>query len=710
MSSSEKQKLNDKKKQRYGTMSSSEKQNLNDKKKQNHLNNTQALNNKRREKYQKEKSSKNTSQNLLKKGNTGKIKKIDLQKTEMSLKKWKENGISSTFASRIRTLRPNLTLEILVKSEKKGGVGLKEKQLKILQKSNTDFTLNNKIIDWTDLISKFRNSRLTENQKQKIESEKMRKSKDRYWSNVKQYVTTGENYPGDILDQDFTKFHSEQYHKKMMSLEQRFCDVCHEEDWIFPNKQKVPENVCKRCHNEQKASRTPKFSKQNGMIPLAPPPELLGLTEIEKRIIAPGATIHKIYTVKGNGTIRTKGHCVNIEQDLKSFAKVLPRKVSESGLILLKLKGAKTTHKAFRIRRENVLKALLKLKELNTPGFENVVIDSDRIDSLPEDGIPDDIQTLEVDEENDLEYKDIGVPTRHGEKTNENKNPGEQSQEGNNGTESPEGDMSEEFETEPEERFVPLPPRQQTEEGVLRNKLLGRDPITDYPKLGDTPYNEFNCPFLFTKLFPHLFPGGVGDPYNFQRMRKVHLKEAVSHLLHIRFPDPVKPGGFIYPFAEDPSFVFTAANIIHRHAVISQTTAYMKRHEKDANLTREELEEMAKTWESKTLFQRIGRWVANVHMSPEYWWKQGQSVKSLQENRGVFDIFYTLSYCELYDPYLHRLYNHPPNKELNMSRRAKVKKKVPHLIDSLTVKRAKVFREHWIFGIMNGDCFWDRAE
>ena len=259
-------------------------------------------------------------------------------------------------------------------------------------------------------------------------------------------------------------------------------------------------------------------------------------------------------------------------------------------------------------------------------------------------------------------------------------------------------------------RFVGRPVAKLEQEHVIRNTIMQKDPVLDYPKIGDTVYSEWDTPWLGSMCFPHLFPGGYADPWAPDRKETVTLQKAAQHLLHFRHKYDNKDEYF-YPFAEDKLFICWIGNVIARHKTINQVGIYMSKHEKDKNLTREQLEVMAQTWKFESLIKRVGSYVSNVSMTPEYWGRQRRNLNSLQEAEGFFDSFLTWSYCNLYDPYLHRLYHHPSHTgQLTMAMRAKVKKKVPHLVTAFITERMDVIRDHYVFGIMNAKIFWGREE
>ena len=257
-------------------------------------------------------------------------------------------------------------------------------------------------------------------------------------------------------------------------------------------------------------------------------------------------------------------------------------------------------------------------------------------------------------------------------------------------------------------RFVGRPIKQAEQEHVIRSTILEEDPILNYPKVGDTAYNEFTTPYLGSMAFPHRFPGGYGDPWAPDRPEPVKLQHAAQHLLHFRHGTQPE---YYYPFAEDKLFICWIGNMIARHKTIEQVAVYMNKHEIEKDLTREQLVQMAETLAFEKLVKRVGAYVSNVMMTPEYWFSQRKKLLSLQESIGGFDAFLTWSYCNLYDPYLHRLYQHPPHTgELTMAMRAKVKKKVPHLVTAWITERMDVLRDQFVFGVMNAKIFWSREE
>jgi hypothetical protein len=82
-------------------------------------------------------------------------------------------------------------------------------------------------------------------------------------------------------------------------------------------------------------------------------------------------------------------------------AKIFPRLPKEIEVLKVKKQGQKDTSKDFVVRRYKVQSALNFLKT-NNPAFADIIIDIDRINSLPIEGELSDIETIDYNPHNDL--------------------------------------------------------------------------------------------------------------------------------------------------------------------------------------------------------------------------------------------------------------------------------------------------------------------
>lgn len=122
------------------------------------------------------------------------------------------------------------------------------------------------------------------------------------------------------------------------------------------------------------------------------------------------------------------------------------------------------------------------------------------VSSLPTDGTPDAILTLEVTEADKLLIN--------------------------------EGPQTVQFEDPlfscESTSFLPQAQPVQTEEDAIHSTIAGQDPL-EWPQVGDTALSEFRTEGLASKLCPTLFPFGQGDPTSTIRHHPVTLADAFKH-------------------------------------------------------------------------------------------------------------------------------------------------------------------------------------
>jgi hypothetical protein len=124
------------------------------------------------------------------------------------------------------------------------------------------------------------------------------------------------------------------------------------------------------------------------------------LTVIEQQLISrisPCINVHLL----NHGGIGSNGHCVTFPQEVNEPAKIFPRLPKEIEVLKVKKQGQNDTSKDFVVRRYKVQNALNFLKT-NNPAFADILIDIDRINSLPIEGELSDIETIDYNPHNDL--------------------------------------------------------------------------------------------------------------------------------------------------------------------------------------------------------------------------------------------------------------------------------------------------------------------
>ena len=92
--------------------------------------------------------------------------------------------------------------------------------------------------------------------------------------------------------------------------------------------------------------------------------------------------------IRPGGQGAYSGHCINLPQNIKEFAEILPRYPKDISVIIVKMKGKNNTFKDVNVRRQKVMDALQWLIN-NNPLYKDVQLNQDcLINSLPENGIP----------------------------------------------------------------------------------------------------------------------------------------------------------------------------------------------------------------------------------------------------------------------------------------------------------------------------------
>ena len=81
---------------------------------------------------------------------------------------------------------------------------------------------------------------------------------------------------------------------------------------------------------------------------------------------------------------------------------MMPLNVAKSGMMLMRVAGTKATHVDLRVRRDMVRQMIRFHLQSGTPEYPQGV-DEKYLNSLPEDGVPDDLLIIEVDFEKDID-------------------------------------------------------------------------------------------------------------------------------------------------------------------------------------------------------------------------------------------------------------------------------------------------------------------
>ena len=301
-----------------------------------------------------------------------------------------------------------------------------------------------------------------------------------------------------------------------------------------------------------------------GLVPLC----LEGLTQVEQMLIARGCPVMCVYRKKG-GQRGYKNHVLNFPQDIQGFLDSLPSYVSDLPFLVVRRMGQDNSHRDFKVRRTRVYDALVWLRD-NNRFYQDIHINMDAVSSLPEDGVPEELLTVEEQDDPDdpptmpdssVVYQimteidewrfsqDNAASGDRQDQQEQEQQPQQQqlqqqavmlTEEDNLETMS-EGDMfsrsdhdaddAEETPADMDTRsFIPLPLQQDREDTAIRSTINGQDPLA-WPDVSGEPMSEFSVEGLASLCFPALFPYGRGDPTCKARRREVSLSEAFKHLI-----------------------------------------------------------------------------------------------------------------------------------------------------------------------------------
>ena len=214
-----------------------------------------------------------------------------------------------------------------------------------------------------------------------------------------------QNADSPLHEQEFVQNEMHSFHLDQERLEHRQCTTC-KEAWPTRQNLKSETYTCYRCKRDKKSPK--KFSAENDMDPGIVPEQLRGLTQVEEMLISRVCPIMRVYRKHG-GQRGYKGHVLNLPQDVQSFLNRLPSQVADLPVMVVRRHGADDTHKDFTVRWHRVLEALLWLKT-NNPFFKDIEIDRQVIQSLPENGVPDELRYVIDDNEPSVHAENEGPP------------------------------------------------------------------------------------------------------------------------------------------------------------------------------------------------------------------------------------------------------------------------------------------------------------
>ena len=485
---------------------------------------------------------------------------------------------------------------------------------------------------------------------------------------------------GGIEEQCWANANMNRFHRSVQYIVSQ-CTVC-KEAWPLKSKPRPP-YVCSRCSRDKKIPK--KFSSQNFMIPSCVPIELQNLTQIEEMLIARALPIMRVY-IKPGGQRGYSGHCINLPQNVTELATSLPRYPKDLAVIIVKVKGRENTFKDVTVRKQKVHNALVWLIN-NNPHYAGLAINTNALNTLPDNGVPPDLMTVETD--NDLVSDDNCSPDV-----------------------GPTDNLSEDVvynDSTEMSSFLPVGKQQQQEIDAVRNQLSENEPM-QWPPVENEPLNEYQVSYLATMAFPTLFPDGKGDPTNQGLLRDVSFQERIKHLL--KFAEIID-GKWVYRFASHPRFSYWAFNMIQRKRILQQSGIFLKQNPGEAHLTIDELREMAASNTANVFMSKVSRYVGNIAGTNAYWNRVREELKAIITSVGAPTVFFTFSSADMHWPELHALFKADTECDIGNSTSQIRRQNVinnPHIVDWFFTQRLESFVKHWLYDTLGAKWHWFRYE
>ena len=316
-----------------------------------------------------------------------------------------------------------------------------------------------------------------------------------------------------------------------------FCCQCCQMTGITINPSQKNGTLCTTCHSnkrrkENKIKDLPIWFDKDCIVQYHLPKELQNLREGEKLLIQQVSAYVPLLHLK-DGQIGSRGHVCSFVQDISSICTVLPRLPNDVHFIKVVKKylqeGGEVASKMFTIRKTSVLEALKWLKEYNLE-YTNIEIKESNLDWIEnnkEQDLPPSLIQLDTDEGISNQPGLVDLGPCHSQTLS--------------------GLQQNSQEIEEAQTILGILPSlsahipKEKDAHIVNSLIDGLDQCNkschttiQFPYASPEPINEFEEDnSLFTRAFPWLFPGGLGDFGQF-RDKKITVGDWARHLLYYK--------------------------------------------------------------------------------------------------------------------------------------------------------------------------------
>lgn len=393
--------------------------------------------------------------------------------------------------------------------------------------------------------------------------------------------------------------------------------------------------------------------------------------------VQPMMSVHRLQ----NGHLLNNGYCASFAQDLQPILTQLPRLPNEVDIIIIQKKNKENINKQYICDKNRIIRIIKFMEKHNKLWLQHgCKLNEERLDSLPEYGVPEGLPIIQ--DENDVEP----TPKDNGPEILQ--------------TSDLEDDSNDQLD-EDEQCYIEIDNDELQQVNKIRATI--NLPITE-----KVPVNEYELSGILTLAFPKLFPLGNADPTNKIRLNYVSETEAYRHLIKYVCKD--SNGELYYPYTSHPRFLFYVSDRLRRHRTLNQSKVYLKQNNEDASLTIQELKEIISKNDSELngMIKRMSAYSANITGSDAFWHRRKLELQATFEQKKTATAFFTISYADMHLSDLHRLM--PGKPATTKTERYKNCLKNPHIVDWFFSFRLNKFLEVIFDEILEAEWRWHRYE
>lgn len=304
------------------------------------------------------------------------------------------------------------------------------------------------------------------------------------------------------------------------------------------------------------------------------------LSHIEEQFLSRNQNFMKVYYLKSCNNLRYAGSCINfVKSNMKDLFNRFPVKINELGLLFIKKDKIKlnvTQSKLFSVNGSRLV-AYLNFYRAFNPLYSDCIIDTAELEELSqvETNTYNNINIL-LSPSIDLRILEDNALNNLPQDLSNIRNSGAADEGHNHSLNENVDDI--ETTTVINENVDITRHEQDVISTLIHRPIVPVDNTVSIPNIdvNQTPINEYDCCNLFAATYPSLFPFGIGDITNHNRVKEVTLIEMIHHLMWYAVFDPCI-NGYIYPFIHHPTCIAYMYDVYVRKLTMSKVSIFVSK-------------------------------------------------------------------------------------------------------------------------------------